>query len=96
MENDLYAILASLPDEKHVAQLFHAELLKAYCVLYRFTSGASGCGHAKSVGFFANKGEQLQEVNNELRRKLNINSDTAGIPPFKDALRNERREARKK
>lgn len=98
MENDFYAILASLPDEEHAAQLSHEELLKAYCVLYRFT-----CQLAQAVvvlqaqlASLQAKVDQLQEENNELRRKLNINSDTAGIPPSQDALRNERREARKK
>ena len=32
----------------------------------------------------------------ELRRKLNVNSDTTGIPPSQDALRNERRASKEK
>lgn len=98
MENDIYALLASLPNEEQAQQLSHEELLKAYCAHYRFT-----CQLAQAVvtmqtqlALLQKKVEQLQEENNELRRKLNVNSDTAGIPPSQDPLRNERRAAKEK
>lgn len=97
MENDICAILASLPDEEQARQLSHEELLKTYCTLYRFT-----CQLAQVVSMQAQldslqkKVDQLQEENRELRRKLNANSDTAAsIPPSQDTSGSERRDARK-
>ena len=37
MENDIYAILASLPDEHQAQQLSHEGLIKVYCAHYRFS-----------------------------------------------------------
>ena len=97
MENDICAILASLPDEEQARQLSHEELLKTYCTLYRFT-----CQLAQVVSMQAQldslqkKVDQLQEENRELRRKLNANSDiAASISPSQDTSGNERRDARK-
>ena len=88
MENDICAILASLPDEEQARQLSHEELLKTYCTLYRFT-----CQLAQVVSMQAQldslqkKVDQLQEENRELWRTLNAKSYTAAsIPHSQDAL----------
>lgn len=96
MENDICAILASLPDEEQARQLSHEELLKTYCTLYRFT-----CQLAQVVSMQAQldslqkKVDQLQKENKDLWRTLNVSPDTAtNIPLSQDTPGNERRDTR--
>ena len=97
MENDICAILASLPDEEQAQQLSHEELIDVYCAHYRVS-----CQLAQAVvsmqaqlDSLQKMVEQLQEENRELWRTLNAKSYTAtNIPLSQDAPGNERRDAR--
>ena len=97
MENDICAILASLPDEEQAQQLSHEELIDVYCAHYRVS-----CQLAQAVvsmqaqlDSLQKKVEQLQEESKDVRRRLNVSSGTTSVPPSQDAPGNELRDAMK-
>lgn len=97
MENDIYAILASLPDEHQAQQLSHEGLIKVYCAHYRFSCQLAQTivGMRAQLNSLQKMVEQLQEENKDLWRALNVSPDTAtNIPLSQDAPGNERRDAR--
>lgn len=102
MRNDIHAIFASYHTEEQARLLSHEELLKAYCDLIKAFRQAVQENVALRAQVFEQQQQiadlqksfmELQQTLFVLMRKLNVNSDTSGIPPSQDPFRNERHAA---